>query len=216
MKRDLDDQIRSAIAIIKRGGTIVYPTETVYGLGADALSEDAIRKVYSLKKRDCSRPISIAVSSFEMLHSVAYVDSKSLPLIMELLPGPVTVLLKKKEIVPNVLTASSEVVGVRFPDNDIATRVINETGPITSTSANVSGKAPPTRMEEVEIQADIIINGSKCKYSMPSTVVSISTASGEKAEINVEIKRRGACYDRVLHILRSKTAGKGIYHLSLP
>jgi len=204
MQPDIEAQIRAAIAIIKRGGTVVYPTETVYGLGADALSEDAVRKVYKIKRRDVSQLISVAISSFEMLHKVAYITSETLEIITALLPGPVTVLLKKKEIVPDVLTAASDVLGVRFPDNEIATRIIEETGPITSTSANVSGRDPPTCVEDVEIKADIIIHGTKCKYSMPSTVVDMTTANEEKAKI--KIKRRGACYDRVLHVLRSKIA----------
>ncbi|MBC8521572.1 MAG: threonylcarbamoyl-AMP synthase [Methanomicrobia archaeon] len=217
-----EDQIRTAIAIIKSGGTVVYPTETVYGLGVDAFSEEAVRAVYELKRRDLSQPISIAVSSFEMLHKVAYVDSESVEIITELLPGPVTVLLRKKEVVPDVLTAASDVVGVRFPDNAIATGIIEETGPITATSANVSGRNPPTCVEEVEIKAGIIINGGKCKYSMPSTVVDMTrarataTANKDKAKIKIEIKRRGACYDRVLHVLRSKSAGKGVHGLPMP
>jgi tRNA A37 threonylcarbamoyladenosine synthetase subunit TsaC/SUA5/YrdC len=120
--------------------------------------------------------------------------------------------------VPGVLTAASDVVGVRFPDNEIATRIINETGPITATSANVSGRNPPTCVEEVEIKADIIINGGKCKYSMPSTVVDMTraTANKDRVKITIEIKRKGACYDRVLHVLRSKAAGKRLHRFSMP
>jgi L-threonylcarbamoyladenylate synthase len=222
MQSEIENQIRTAIETIKRGGTIVYPTETVYGLGADAFSEEAVRKVYEIKQRDLSLPLSIAVSSFEMLQTVAYVDSDLLAILTELLPGPVTVLLRKRDIVPDVLTATSNVIGVRFPNNEIALRIIQETGPITSTSANISGQNPPARVEEVEIDADIIINGGRCKYSMPSTVVAMTsvTANEEKADIvrkiEIEIKRRGACYDRVLHVLRSKAVGKGIHRLSVP
>ena len=226
MPNDVEDQIRTAIATIKRGGTVVYPTETVYGLGADAFSEDAVRNVYELKRRDLSNPLSLAVSSFEMLQAVTYVDAELLAILKELLPGPVTVLLRKRACVPDLVTAGSDLVGVRFPDNEIALRIIQETGPITATSANISGRTPPTRFEEVEIEADGIINGGRCKYSMPSTVVAMTsvTATGEetdknsklKIEIDIKIKRRGACYDRVLHILRSKTAGEGIHRLSVP
>ena len=222
MPVEIEDQIRTAIDVIKSGGTIVYPTETVYGLGADALSEAAVRKVYEIKKRDLSQPISLAVSSFEMLQTVAHVDSKSLAILTELLPGPVTVLLKKKDVVPDLITAASDLVGIRFPDDEIALSIIEETGPITSTSANVSGRNPPTRVEEVEIESEVIINGGRCKYSMPSTVVAMTivTANEEKVdrkvEIEIEIKRRGACYDRVLHVLRSKAVGKGVHRFSVP
>ena len=220
--REVEDQIRTAIAAIKSGGTVVYPTETVYGLGADALSEDAVRKVYELKCRDLSNPLSLAVSSFEMLQTVTYVDAELLTILKELLPGPVTVLLRKRACVPDLLTAGSDVVGVRFPDNEMALRIIEETGPITATSANVSGKTPPTRFEEVEIESDVIINGGRCKYSMPSTVVAMTSvtaneeATDKRIKLIIEIKRRGACYDRVLHVLRSKTVGKGIHRLSVP
>jgi len=220
MQNDREGQIKTATAIIKNGGMVVYPTETVYGLGADAFSEAAVRNVYKIKRRDLSRPISIAVSSFEMLHEVADIDSECFEIIAELLPGPVTILLRKKDVVPAILTAASEVVGVRFPDNEIATRIIKETGPITATSANVSGRNPPTCIEEVELKLKvdllgIIINGGKCKYSMPSTVVDMSKATAnEKREI--EIKRKGACYDRVLHVLRSKAVGEGFHRFSVP
>jgi L-threonylcarbamoyladenylate synthase len=225
MQSEIEDQIRTAIDVIKSGGTVVYPTETVYGLGVDAFSEEAIRKVYKLKRRELSQPLSLAVSSFEMLQTVAYVDSKMSEILTELLPGPVTVLLRKKERVPALLTAGSDLAGVRFPDNEIALRIINETGPITATSANISGRTPPTRVEEVEIDADVIINGGGCKYSMPSTVVAMRsvTATGEEAstkrikpKIGIEIKRRGACYDRILHVLRGNTGGEGIHRLSVP
>jgi len=217
---DIEDQIKTAIAIIKNGGMVVYPTETVYGLGADAFSEAAVRNVYKIKRRAVTQPISIAVSSFDMLHEVADIDSECFEIIAELLPGPVTILFKKKDIVPVILTAASEVVGVRFPDNEIATRIIKETGPITATSANVSGRNPPTCIEEVELKVDllgIIINGGKCKYSMPSTVVDMSKAgatANEKGEI--KIKRKGACYDRVLHVLRSKAVGERLHRFSVP
>ena len=212
-----EDRIRTAVATIKRGGTVIYPTETVYGLGADAFSEDAVRKVYKIKNRDFSQPLSVAVSSFEMLQEVAFVASECLEVLSELLPGPVTVLLRRKVGVAPVLTAGSEVevVGVRFPENEVARRLIEGAGPLTATSANLSGRAPPTCVEEVEIKADIILNGGKCKYSVPSTVVDFSATATPK-EKKIEIKRRGAGYERILHILRRKVAGEGLHGLSVP
>ncbi len=209
VQRDLEGIIRKAIAVIKDGGTIVYPTETVYGLGASALSADAVLKVYRLKRRELSKPVSIAISSFEMLCEVAYVDRSQLEIIKQLLPGPVTILLRKKDSVPDILTAQSDVVGIRYPANPIATRIISEAGPITATSANLSGDKPPVRIEEINIKADVIINGGRCKYGVPSTVVDM--ARGNK----IKILRKGASYDRVLYILQSKAAGEGIHGLSV-
>jgi len=204
----LEARIANAIEAIKSGGTVVYPTETVYGLGAAALSEEAVMKVYELKRRSLSMPISLAVSSFEMLHEVAHVEQSYMGIITRLLPGPVTILLRKKEIVPDVLTAHSQVVGVRFPENRIATRIISETGPITATSANLTGEKPPVYVEEVKIKADVIINGGKCKYGIPSTIVDMTKG--------MKILREGANYDRILHVLQSETAGKGLHGLSVP
>lgn len=210
MQSEIEGKIGTAITILKNGGTLIYPTETLYGLGADALSEEAVRKVYSIKIRALSQPLSLAVSSFEMLHEVAYVDSAYLGILEELLPGPVTVLLRKKAIVPDILTAGSDLVGIRFPDNEIALSIIKKAGPITSTSANVSGKEPPTCVEEVEEvvakKADITINGGRCKYSMPSTVVVMSREAKE-----IKILREGAEYDRVLHVLQGKAAGRKLH-----
>ena len=204
----LEAGIANAIEVIKSGGTVIYPTETVYGLGAAALSDEAVKKVYELKRRSLSMPISLAVSSFEMLHEVAYVEQSYMGIITKLLPGPVTILLRKKPVVPDVLTAHSEVVGIRFPENPIATRIISETGPITATSANLTGEKPPVCAEEVKIKADIIINGGKCKYGIPSTVVDMTRG--------MKILREGANYDRILHILQSEAAGEGLHGLSVP
>jgi len=204
----LEAGIANAIEVIKSGGTVIYPTETVYGLGAAALSDEAVKKVYELKRRSLSMPISLAVSSFEMLHEVAYVEQSYMGIITRLLPGPVTILLRKKPVVPDVLTAHSEVVGIRFPENPIATRIISETGPITATSANLTGEKPPVCAEEVKIKADIIINGGKCKYGIPSTVVDMTRG--------MKILREGANYDRILHILQSEATGEGLHGLSVP
>ena len=153
-------------------------------------------------------PISLAVSSFEMLHEVAHVEQSYMGIITRLLPGPVTILLRKKPVVPDVLTAHSQVVGIRFPENPIATRIISETGPITATSANLTGEKPPVCVEEVKIKADVIINGGKCKYGIPSTIVDMTRG--------MKILREGANYDRILHILQSEAAGEGLHGLSVP
>lgn len=182
------DIIEKAAEIIRRGGIIIYPTETVYGLGANALSPESIKKVYEMKERPPDMPLSLAVSSYEMVDRLAIVDSWSL--IRKILPGPVTILLKKRDIVPDILTAGSPLVGIRYPDHAIPQRIIElaET-PITSTSANLSGTKPPSSPEEVDIQADIIVSGGECRYSQPSTIIDLTTN---------KILRKGAQYPRVL------------------
>jgi len=185
--REVEDSIKRGADVLKSGGIVVYPTETVYGLGADALSESAIKKVYDIKKRALDEPISLAVSSYEMMERVAHVDSWGL--IRRLLPGPVTVLLRKLKSVPDILTAGSELVGVRLPLHPIAVQLIESFGsPITSTSANISGSAPPRKVDEVRVAADWTLDGGVCKYGIPSTVVDL---------VNMNIVRKGANYDEV-------------------
>jgi len=255
---DIERELEKAVEVLERGGVVVYPTETVYGLGADALSERAVRRVFELKGRAFKKPISVAVSSFEMLESVAIVESAEVEEILNaLLPGPVTVLLPRKAVLPEILTGGSPLVGVRMPKHEIALRLITAFGrPLTATSANLSGKKPPASFEDVEIEADFKLNGGRCPYGEPSTVVCLSlsafsavseassasatgTGSGGSSVISSQgglqgkaekekgrrergldaverlVLRRGAGYERVLHILRNSSLGKGIHGVSV-
>jgi L-threonylcarbamoyladenylate synthase len=185
--------IRDAAKIIKSGGVIVYPTETVYGLGANALDEQAIYRVFEIKRRPLDMPISLAVSSMEMVHKVAELSRNDSFLLEKLLPGPISVLVKKKRIVPGLLTAGSPLVGIRFPEHEIAMKIIDLSGPITSTSANRTGCTPPVSVEEIspriKEKADLVLDGKKSKYAQPSTLVDIP---------NRKIIREGAGLDRAI------------------
>jgi L-threonylcarbamoyladenylate synthase len=192
-KSDTGTDIRKAAEIIKKNGIVIYPTETVYGIGANIFSEDALKKVFALKKRNVEKPISVAVSGFKMMNDLVYIGEKEKRFIEKFLPGPVTVLLKKKEKVPDALTSGSELVGIRYPDHETTIELIELAGvPITSTSANISGEAPPGKVDEVKIRADYIIDGGECKGE-PSTVVDL---------VNRRIVRRGAKYEEVAAALK--------------
>lgn len=110
MKIDID----KAVEVLMRDGLIIYPTDTLYGLGADALSEEAIYRVYEAKGRDYSKPISIAVSDIEMIHTVARVDECAEAFIEAFLPGPVTIILEARSILPPELTAGTGRIGIRL------------------------------------------------------------------------------------------------------
>jgi L-threonylcarbamoyladenylate synthase len=185
--------IARAARYVIGGGVIVYPTETVYGLGANALDEQAVMRVFQIKKRPISQPIFLAVSNFEMLKNVAEVSKDDLDILQQLLPGPVSVLVKKKGIVPDILTAGSPLVGIRYPDHETALRIIDLAGPITSTSANRTGSPPPTSAAKVspEIQdrVDAVVDGGKCIYKQPSTLLDLQKR---------EIIRPGAGLDKVM------------------
>ena len=135
----------------------------------------------------------MAVSNFDMLKNVVQVSEDDLDLLEQLLPGPVSVLVRKKPIVPDILTAGSPLVGIRYPDHETALRIIDLAGPITSTSANRTGALPPTSAAEVsmEIQnrVDAVVDGGKCRYGQSSTLLDLQKR---------EIIRPGAGLDKVM------------------
>jgi L-threonylcarbamoyladenylate synthase len=178
--------IALAVKTINEGGVIVYPTETVYGIGCLATDEKAIRRVYEIKKRPLSMPLSIAVSSLEMMETVAKIEAEDF--IKKFLPGPVTVILKRKKVLPDILTAGSKYVGIRYPENQMAIDLIRQTGPIVSTSANHHGEKDPVSLEDIKIDVDYILDGGRTKYGGPSTIVDLH---------EYEVVRKGVNYERV-------------------
>ena len=186
--------IKKASEIIRNNGIVIYPTETVYGIGANIFSNVALEKVFAIKKRDKDKPVSVAVSDIRMMENLVYIGKKERHFIEKFLPGPVTVLLKKRDKVPGVLTSGSELVGIRFPAHETTIKLIQLAGvPITSTSANFSGEAPPRRVDEIRVSADYIIDGGECKGE-PSTVVDL---------VNRKIIRIGANFEDVLAALEN-------------
>jgi L-threonylcarbamoyladenylate synthase len=180
-----------AAKIILSGGAVAYPTETVYGIGGLACDVAAIREVFQIKKRPGSQPLSIAVSSMDMLRKVACVEHEEF--IRRFLPGPVTVILKKKEVLPDVLTAGSDYVGIRYPDHPVALDLIGRTGPIVSTSANLHGQPDPVTAEEVTVDVSYVLDGGRCRYAGPSTIVDLHAYT---------IVRKGAIYEEVRGYMR--------------
>jgi L-threonylcarbamoyladenylate synthase len=180
-----------AADIILSGGVIAYPTETVYGIGALACDAAAVREVFRIKKRPESQPLSIAVSGMDMLRDVAYVEHEEF--IRRFLPGPVTVILKKKPILPDVLTAGSDCVGIRYPDHPMALDLIGRTGPIVSTSANLHGQPDPVTAQEVTVAVAYVLDGGRCRYAGPSTIVDLH---------EYKIVRKGVMYEEVREYLQ--------------
>jgi L-threonylcarbamoyladenylate synthase len=183
--------------VILAGGVIVYPTETVYGLGASALAEESISKVFRIKKRPLSMPIFLAVSSFQMLERVAEIDDREQDILERILPGPVSVLIRKKSIVPDLLTAGSPMVGIRFPDHELAREIIDRCGPITSTSANITGSPPPASAADISAEiaraVDLVVDGGRCRYAQPSTLLDLAAR---------KVVREGAGLEAVLRAIQ--------------
>ncbi|WP_459880994.1 L-threonylcarbamoyladenylate synthase [Halorubrum gandharaense] len=143
------EQLRRAAAAVAAGDLVVYPTETVYGLGADALDPDAVARVFELKGRDRDEPLSLGVESADAALRYTQPSDTAIAFMRAFLPGPVTVVVERAPVVPDVLTAGSDRVGIRVPDHPIALALLEETGPLTATSANVSGIGSVTRPDQL-------------------------------------------------------------------
>ncbi len=141
--------VEKAAELVSKGGVVVYPTETVYGVGGDAFNEDAVRRVYEVKERPRERAVSVAVADTAAVQEVARLSDQARDFVAEFLPGPVTPLLPRRRELPEVVTAGGELVGVRVPDDTTARRLLEETGPLTSTSANRSGEPAATKVDEL-------------------------------------------------------------------
>ncbi|MBN2734114.1 MAG: threonylcarbamoyl-AMP synthase [Methanomicrobiaceae archaeon] len=167
-------KIDEAVSVLHRDGLIVYPTETVYGLGCDAFSDNAIHRVYEVKKRPLSNPISIAVCDLEMALAVTLMSDFEQEFIEKFLPGPVTAIVKANKCLPSLLTGGTGYIGIRIPDNKTTLSIISEfDAPITSTSANVSGGKSPVDFSEITVVYDLFIDGGRLPGT-PSTVVDLA------------------------------------------
>jgi len=187
------DIIERAVMVLSHDGLIVYPTDTLYGLGADAFSIEAIEKVYDAKKRDLSKPISIAVSDFELLAAVSKVDPFMEEFIEKFLPGPVTVVVPARKTIPGILTGGTGTIGIRIPAHGVARQVIEKfDAPITATSANLHGAKDPQTPDECTVPRELLIDGGRLPGT-PSTVIDLVTRT---------IIRPGADIDRIGQFLK--------------
>lgn len=177
-------ELKEYIDLIKAGEVVAFPTETVYGLGADAWNPSAIKKVFEVKGRPSDNPLIVHVSSEEHILDFA----KTLPdeahlLIKEFWPGPLSLILYKKDQVLDAVTAGLPTVAIRMPDHEIALEFISKTGPLVAPSANKSGRPSPTKAEHVksDLGNDFpIIDGKATKVGLESTVLDLT---GEHPEI---------------------------------
>ena len=171
--------IKVCAGIIKSGGTVVFPTETVYGLGADAFNPGACSKIFIAKNRPADNPLIVHISSMEMLDQVAYIDDGLRKKMENIWPSPLTLLLKKKESIPDIVSAGLDTVCVRFPDNKIALELIEASGPIAAPSANISTRPSivdsETAVEELDGRVDAIIDAGRVKYGVESTILDCTT-----------------------------------------
>lgn len=172
-------KLKEVATAIKNGKVVVFPTETVYGIGTNGLDEKAIEKLYKLKKRPKNKPISLLVNNIDMINDIAEdITELEYKLINKFMPGPLTIILKKKNKIPNILTANSSTVGIRIPQNEIAIKLIEYAKvPIATSSANISGKSSGINlkniMKDFNDDIDYYIDGGFSKIGIASTVVQV-------------------------------------------
>ena len=174
------ENIELAGRVIAKGGLVAFPTETVYGLGANALDPDAVKRVYEAKGRPSDNPMIVHISRASDIGQLTRMLSPDIVNVIDnFWPGPLTIVVKRKPNVPLTTTGGLETVGVRLPDNKIARDLIEASGvPIAAPSANLSGKPSPTKVEHViedlDGKVDIILKGDDCRVGIESTVLDMS------------------------------------------
>lgn len=174
------DIINAAGQILKQGGLVAFPTETVYGLGANALDEEAARKTYAAKGRPSDNPLIVHIASLEDLYPITKkVPEKAVALAEKFWPGPLTMIFEKSELVPHGTTGGLETVAVRMPDNEVALALIRAGGGyVSGPSANKSGRPSPTMarhvLDDLEGRIDMILDGGPVHIGVESTIVDMT------------------------------------------
>ena len=173
------EAIATAAAILQKGGLVAFPTETVYGLGANALNEKAVKSIFAAKGRPADNPLIVHISDREEVLPLVSSFSMTARLLAEKFwPGPLTMVLPVSDAVPKIVTAGLDTVGIRLPANDYARELISAAGvPVAAPSANVSGSPSPTSAEHVYHdlagKIDLILDGGSCEVGVESTVLDL-------------------------------------------
>jgi len=165
-------ELKKALSVLRKGGVLVCPTDTVYGLVCDARNKKAVKRLYKIKKRPRTKPLPIFVSGVEMAKTLAKINPRQEKYLKKVWPGAVTAVLPKKR--------GQGAIGLRVPKHDFILDLVQRIGPLTGTSANISGQPASTRVKEVvrqfenqKLQPDLIIDGGNLKRNKPSKVVDI-------------------------------------------
>jgi len=194
-------KIRAAARVIRKGGLVSFPTETVYGLGADALNPTAVAKIFRAKRRPPDNPIIVHVAMKEDVHMLARdVPEAAERLMAEFWPGPLTVILKRSSYVPDTTVVGLDTIAIRMPSNKVALDLIREScTPIAAPSANLAGKPSPTEAEHVindlAGKIDIVLDAGPTKIGVESTVVDLTT------KVPLILRPGGTPYERLKSVL---------------
>lgn len=228
-ERFTEKEIEKAAELIRKGGLVAFPTETVYGLGANALDEAAVSKIYKAKGRPSDNPMIVHISHISELDDLVLEIPHQIKQIMnEFWPGPITFILKKKDIVPSITTGGLDTVAIRMPESKVARDLIKSAGvPIAAPSANSSGRPSPTNwqdvLEDMEGRIDGIIMGSDSDVGIESTVLDCTagkftilrpgfiTAEMLQSKFNIEVENGQGIFEKNL-ISKPKSPGMKYKH----
>lgn len=175
MKRsDLSDAIKA----LNNGEAVVYPTDTLYALGADIYNEGAVKKIFEIKRRPYSCPFPVAVANFDEIDKISYTNGLVKRVVKRFLPGPLTLILKKKDSVSSIVTGSLDKIAVRIPKNDVALDLLSRFGPLTATSANIHGKKTSYVIKDLKMQfsreISVYLDDGRLD-AKPSTIVDLTS-----------------------------------------
>lgn len=176
---DFGKAVMRAAGILRQGGVIIYPTDTLYGLGADAFSDETVEKVYAIKGREAGKPIHCIVADLAMAEEYAEVNDAARKIAEKFLPGALTLVLKKKAGIEGGIARGMDTIGIRIPNNEFCIELARAFGtPYTATSANRAGVEPELAFEKVlaamgEDDIDLAINAGPAPLARPSTVVNL-------------------------------------------
>lgn len=186
-KENADTVLEEALQVLRSGGVILYPTDTLYGLGADAFSDTAIDKVYAIKARERGKPVYAVVENIDVARQYGEVTETARTLIEKFLPGPLALVLQKKQGVEGGIARGMDTFGIRIPNHVFCLALAQKFGkPYTTTSANIAGKLPERSVSGILEQLgerasyiDLVIDGGEVRDTTPSTIVDVSSGIPE-------------------------------------
>ena len=205
------EMLAEAGRLLREGALVAFPTETVYGLGASALSTDAAAKIYEAKGRPSDNPLIVHVCEPADAEALAYTTPLYYALAERFMPGPLTVIMPKRELIPEAVTGGLDTVAVRCPTNEVARELIRASGvPVAAPSANLSGSPSPTKGEHVVAdlygRVDMIIDGGDCDIGLESTIIKLD---GGKATL---LRPGAITYDALTCVCESVEIAPAVSH----
>lgn len=209
IRRPEDDPSRltAAARVLREGGLVAFPTETVYGLGANALDPDAVGRLYGVKQRPLTKPFSVMVASVaDALRLACDVPDSARRLMAAYLPGPLTIILHSSSFVPDIVTAGSGRIGIRVPDHPLARALVEACQcPVAAPSANLHGRPSPRSADEVfaqlEGRIDIVLDGGPTRLGLESTVIDMTMDIPTVLRVGaVSVEQLQACLGRTVAV----------------